>query len=192
MLNKFLVAACLFLLPGCLSTIDATHLQTPTSVPEDPEYNKIYSESSQQFDFIDKFVTRYKISITQLNTNFRQAMAARHEKVFFEPQPQLTDASQKTAFFVTIYSSNIKLSDLSDERLWSIQLRTGSSVLKPNAIKSLTPKERWQVFFPNITQWSTEYLLLFDQAPPANQPDAVNATSELILASPDGSITTRW
>lgn len=192
MFKKFLFASCLSLLPGCLSTIDATNLQTPTPVPEDVGYNKIYQESSQKFDFIDKFETKYKLNITQLNANFRQAIATRYEQVFLEPQPLLTEASTKTAYFVTIYSSNNKLADLTDERLWSIQLRSGSSVLKPSAIKRIEPKERWQLFFPDISSWSSEYLLLFDQAPPMNQPDAVNAVSELILASPEGSISTRW
>ncbi len=192
MLKKFLIASCLLILPGCLSTIDATQLQTPTPVPDDSDYNKFYLESTQRFDFVDKFVTKYKVSITSLSSNFRQAMAKRHEKVFLEPQPMLTDASQKTAFFVTLYSSNIKLEELADDRIWAIQLRTGSSVLKPSAIKPLLPKERWQVFFPEITNWSAEYLIIFDQTPSANQPDAVNSSSELILASPEGSITTRW
>ncbi|MBC7529939.1 MAG: hypothetical protein H7318_00060 [Oligoflexus sp.] len=192
MFKKFLVASCLSILPGCLSTIDSTNLQTPTPVPEDPAYNKIYEESSQKFDFIDRFETKYKISITQLNTNFRQAIASRYEKVFLEPQPLLTEASTKTAYFVTMYSSNNKLADLADDRLWAVQLRTGSSVLKPSVIKRIEPKERWNVFFPEINTWSAEFLLLFDQTPPANQPDAVNAVSELILASPEGSISTRW
>lgn len=192
MFKKFLVASCLSILPGCLSTIDSTNLQTPTPVPEDPAYNKIYEESSQKFDFIDRFETKYKISITQLNTNFRQAIASRYEKVFLEPQPLLTEASTKTAYFVTMYSSNNKLADLADDRLWAVQLRTGSSVLKPSVIKRIEPKERWHVFFPEINTWSAEFLLLFDQTPPANQPDAVNAVSELILASPEGSISTRW
>ena len=192
MFKKCLVASCLSILPGCLSTIDSTNLQTPTPVPEDPAYNKIYQESSQKFDFIDRFETKYKISITQLNTNFRQAIASRYEKVFLEPQPLLTEASNKTAYFVTMYSSNNRLADLADDRLWAVQLRTGSSVLKPSVIKRIEPKERWHVFFPEINTWSAEFLLLFDQTPPANQPDAVNAVSELILASPEGSISTRW
>ncbi|MBC7659090.1 MAG: hypothetical protein H7249_05215 [Chitinophagaceae bacterium] len=192
LVKKLFVASCLFLLSGCLSTIDSTHLQTPTPVPDDAAYTKIYDESSQKFDFIDKFVTKYKVHITQLNTTFRQALANRYEKVFFEPQPLLAEASQKTAYFVTIYSSDRHLEDMADQRIWSVQLRTGTSVLKPSAITRVQPKERWQVFFPDINIWSSEYLLLFDQAPAANQPDALNAVSELILASPTGSITTRW
>lgn len=192
MFKIILVASCLFILPGCLSTIDSTNLQTPLPVSEDPAYHKIYLESSQKFDFVDKFETKYKISITQLNSNFRQALGLRYEKVFLEPQPLLSETSSKSAYFVTIYSSNNRLSDLTDARLWSVQLRTGSSVLKPSSIKHVEPKERWQVFFPEINSWSSEYLLLFDQTPPTNQPDAVNAVSELVLASPDGSISTRW
>jgi hypothetical protein len=191
--KKFLVASCfLTTMTGCLSTIDSTNLQSTTPVPEDPAYNKIYQESSQKFDFIDKFETKYKITVSQLNPALRQAIAVRHEKVFLEPQPLLTEASQKTAFFITVYTANGKLADLADDRLWSVQLRTGSSVLKPSSIKRIAPKERWSVFFPDINTWSTEYLVLFDQTAPANQPDAVNVVSELILASPEGNITTRW
>lgn len=177
---------------ACLSTIDSTAMQTPTPVDQDPAYQKIYQESSQDFEFIDKFVTKYKFHITQLNTNFRQALATRHEQIFLEPQPLLTEVSQKTAFFVSIYSRNGRLNDLRDERLWAIQLRSGSSVLKPSAIQTIAPKERWVVFFPEISSWSEEYLVIFDQALPTNQPDAVNALSEFIMASPEGSITSRW
>lgn len=190
------VLGCLFLgaalLTGCLSTVDSTTLSSPTPVREDAAYAKIYRESSQDFEFVDKFVTKYKIHITQLNANFRQALATRHEKIFLEPQPLLTEASQKTAYFVSIYSQNSRLHDLKNDRLWSIQLRTGSSVLKPSSIQTIEPKERWIAFFPEITTWSSEFLVLFDQAPPLNQPDSVNAVSEFILASPEGSITSRW
>lgn len=179
-------------LTGCLSTVDSTTLSTPTPVRDDPDYYKIYQESSQDFEFIQKFVTKFQLHITQLNANFRQALATRHEKIFMEPQPLLTEASQKTAYFVSIYSQNSRLLDLKNDRLWSIQLRTGSSVLKPSSIQTIEPKDRWIVFFPEISAWSSEYLILFDQAPPMNQPDAVNAVSEFILASPEGAITSRW
>ncbi len=182
----------LFLLTGCLSTIDSTHLQTPTPVPDDSDYYQSYTQASQQFDFIDHFETKYKVHITQLTPAFRTALAKRHEQIFLEPQPLLTEASQKTAFFVTLYSRDHNLADIADERLWTVQLRTGTSVLKPSLIKPIKPKERWAPFFPDINVWSSEYLVLFDRAPAANQPDAVNAVSEFILASPDGSITTRW
>jgi hypothetical protein len=191
--SKFSALAILSLtFTGCLSTIDSTSLQTPTPVPQDEAYNKLYRESSQDFEFVDKFVTKYRLHITQLNANFRQALATRHEQIFLEPQPMLTEASQKTAYFVSIYSQNSRLADIRDERLWSIQLRTGTSVLKPSAIQTIQPKERWSAFFPEITTWSSEYLVIFDQAPPQNQPDAVNAVSEFIMASPEGSITSKW
>ena len=190
--KKFLITLGFLSLQACLSTIDSTHLQTPTPVPEDTAYFKIYTESSQQFDFIDKFETKFKIHITQLTPAFRRALAKRHEQIFLEPQPLLTEASQKLAFFVTIYSKDHNLTDISDERLWTLQLRTGSSILKPSLIKPLAPKERWVSFFPDINVWSTEYLILFDVAPAVNQPDALTAVSEFILASPEGSITSRW
>ena len=185
----FLSLSCL---PACLSTIDSHKLQSTIPVPRDETYNKVYQESSQQFDFVQNFETKYKVTVSHLTPNLRQAIAARYERIFQEPQPLLTEASQKTAFFVTLYAKNRELTDLTDERLWSLQLRTGTTVLKPSIIKPVKPKDRWQIFFPDINIWSNEYLVIFDQQPSSAQPDSVSAESEFILASPEGSITTRW
>lgn len=179
-------------LPACLSTIDSTTLQIPRPVADDEAYNKAYADSTVRYDVIHHFETKYKINITQLNANFREALAKRHEDIFHEPQPVLTEASQQTAFFVSIYSQNRALADINDPRLWTVQLKVGNTMLKPSLIKTLSPKERWAAFFPEISLWSSEYLVLFDQQPPANQPDSTNFSMEFILSSPNGSVSSRW
>lgn len=192
MLKNLILWSSFLFLPACLSTIDSTKLQIPSPVADDEAYNKAYGDATVRYDVVHHFETKYKISITYLNDNFRQALATRHENIFHEPQPVLTEASQKTGFFVSIYSQDRALSDLSDPRLWTVQLKVGNSILKPATIKTLSPKERWAAFFPEISLWSNEYVILFDQAPPSNQPDSTSFSMELVLSSPTGSISSRW
>jgi hypothetical protein len=118
---------------------------------------------------------------------FQEALTQRYAHIWNEPQPLINEPAEKTAFFVTLYTANQELGNIADADVWNIQLQVSGQTLKPSAIKKLKPKERWQPFFPEINQWSREFLILFDR-----QPESSADPMRLILSSPDGSVRAEW
>ena len=121
---KYVVAFFLCLnifLPGCIHSSD-DDVVIHEAPGEDEPYDDIYEESTSQFDVIRDFETRYKIHSTMLSRRFLAAFSNRYNKLFNEPQPVLEEASQKTSFFVSLYTANRELLDLSDDQTWNIQL----------------------------------------------------------------------
>lgn len=175
-----------FLLTACLSSPEP-EVSYPLEAHEDKPYFKVYEASSVQYDVIHNFETKYKTHITRVTPAFQEALTQRYAHIWNEPQPLMQEASQKTAFFVTIYTANSELQNVADTDVWNIQLQVSGQTLKPSAIKKLKPKERWQPFFPEINLWSLEFLILFDR-----QPDNGTDPMELVMSSPDGSVRAKW
>jgi hypothetical protein len=180
------LVAFLFLLTACISSPEP-EVSYPLKARDDKPYFKAYEAASVQYDVIHNFETKFKVHITRVTPDFQQALTQRYAHIWNEPQPLMQEAAQKTAFFVTIYTANPELQDVTDADVWNIQLQLNGQTLKPSAIKKLKPKERWEPFFPEINLWSLEFLLLFDR-----QPDNGTDPMELILSSPDGSVRANW
>ncbi len=177
---------CLFLVTGCLSSL-GPEIRYPLEASDDKPYFQIYQAASITYDVVHNFETKFTAHVTRVTPPFRQAIAERYQHIWNEPQPLIVDASQKTAFFVTLYTANRELENVANTDLWNIQLMIDGQTLKPSAVKKLKPKERWQPFFPEITQWSLEFLLLFDR-----DPGTGTEPLQLVLSSPDGSVRAVW
>lgn len=176
----------LLLLTACLSSPEP-EVSYPLEAHEDKPYFEIYQASSVQYDVIHNFETKFKAHITRVTPAFQQALAQRYEHIWREPQVLVRDAAQKSAFFVTLYTANRELEDVANTDVWNIQLQVNGQSLKPSSIRKLRPKERWQPFFPEINQWSLEFLLLFDY-PSGSGIEPV----KLLLSSPDGSVEAKF
>lgn len=173
-----------FLLSACLTSPDP-EASYPLAAQDDKPYFAAYQQVSKRVDVINNFETKFTVDASHLTTAFRQAMATRYEHIFKDKEPALAEAASKTGIFVSVYTSNRELSELSRRDLWTIFLEGNGQKIAPTTIQRLSPKERWAPFFPAISPWSQDYLLLFD-VPPA----AGDAPSSLVLsmASPDGSV----
>lgn len=174
------------LLTGCLSSPEP-EVSYPLEAHEDKPYFSVYEASSHNYDVIHNFETKFQAHITRVTPAFREALMQRYQHIWNEQHPLFAEAADKTAFFVTIYTANRELQNVADADVWNIQLQIDGQTLKPSAIKKLKPKERWQPFFPEINQWSLEFLLLFDRAPGSGQ-----EPMKLILSSPDGAVRAEW
>jgi hypothetical protein len=148
-------------LTGCVQTMsESVDLnQTPS---DDKRYLKAYDQASRDAKVTVNFETRYTLDATYLSPDFRSEFSKRYEQLFDAPQPFLEEASNKVGFFVSLFSPERVGYDLTDELLWTIQLKTTERVHKPIMIKKLDQKARWKPFFPHVHNWSTEYLILFD------------------------------
>ena len=185
-MNTRFIILSMLVLSGCLSSPES-QVSYPLEAHDDKPYFQAYEAASIQYDVIHNFETKFLAHMTRVTPSFRQALAQRYQHIWNEPQPLIAEASEKTAFFVTLYTANRELQNISNTDLWNIQLLIDGQTLKPSAIKKLKPKERWQPFFPEINPWSLEFLILFDRNP-GNGTEPL----KLILSSPDGSVRAEW
>ena len=146
---------------SCISSTDPEIVLNP-NLYEDTEYSVVYEQATTSLEMIDNFETKFIIQVTALSPKFRQAFSDRYKTLYSETQPVLTEASNKSAFFVSLFAANEDLLDLSDETLWNIQPLKSSGIKKPIRVKKISNKSRWTPFFDGISPWTKEFLVLFN------------------------------
>lgn len=186
----FCVSLLTILLGSCISSLEKEVSVNP-SVDQDKEYHEVYKMASSDFEIISNFETHYTLNATILSNAFLSAFAKRYQRLFNEKQPILEEASDKAGFYISLYTANGELNDLTDPSIWNIQMKIADKIEKPFLIKELGPKERWQPFFPSITPWSKEYLILF-KSPSINTSTkelVKNSARKLIFSCSEGKVT---
>lgn len=181
------------LLSQCVTSGEEGVTINPT-VYEDDAYEDVYKKNTAQYKVITNFENRYEVYTTYLSQEFRNALGARYQRLFDERQPILEETGNKLGFFVSLYTMNKDVNDLTDQDLWNVILEENGQAKKPVVIKKLSKKERWAPFFPYITPWSKEYLILFE-IPASGVPseDFVKQSKiRLIFTNADGKVAIRW
>jgi hypothetical protein len=178
---------------GCVTGSDVEVKTSPT-VTEDRDYLPVYERFTKHAKVIINLEKRYEVTATLLSPEMRGALATRYERIFKVPQPVLDDASNKTGFFVSLFSPDSRGFDLEDEVLWTVLLESEGGKRKPTLVKRIDEKERWQTFFPSILKWTKEYLVIFDQAvPEVADPSLVKQEQvKLIFANADATVSLGW
>ncbi len=178
------------LLCSCVSS-PGPDARLPLYPSEDSAYWPHYETASRQIEVVKNFETRHQIVASYLTPDFRAAIAERYRSIFNDQKPVFEAATDSTGFFVSVYSANRNLEDLSNSELWNITLQVKEGTLRPTRIQRLVPKELWSAFFPTISPWSQEYLILFKlpvMAPESGSPQGLT----LNLSAPDGSAHASW
>lgn len=199
--------------PGC------HHAETPVEVvlhgdiSDDEPYSRALSTATREASVYGDFETKVLIKATFLSPEFRNAFNIRYEKMMHENQFSLSAADRKAGFFISVFTPDGGGLDLNNRKLWALSLKTLSGQqYHPSMVQKLTNKKRWISFFPWLTKWSEEYLVLFDTEhaaadaaadapdPEPSSSDAEDASSEvsapweieLSLANSDARISLRW
>lgn len=179
---------------SCLSSIEPD-IQLNPSPKEDGVYHQVLEKVTKSRVIFRNFENRYEITATYLSPEFRSAFAERLTRVFREAPMQLEEASDKAGFFVSISAPNDERIDLTNPHHWSIFLASANgSPIKPVLVKRLDDKERWRAFFDHVTDWTREYLIIFD-APSVNasSKDLVAKTPiNLMFANADAQLSLNW
>lgn len=187
-----LITALSWLSAGCVSSVQP-EVSLAEDIDEDSDYAPAFKDHTRDFEIIKNFETRYILHATRLTPQFLKAMSDRYQRLYNESQPTLEEAAGKTGFFVVLYTANHEMTDLDDDRLWSVQVEHGGTVHKASAIKRLSKKERWQPFFKKITPWSHEYLVLFDIPNSSGDPQLVSRQPiKMMVSNADGRVAISW
>jgi hypothetical protein len=190
---SLLLTGLAILVSGCVSSIEsAVDINEP--VESDGAYYEAYKKYTQEAKVISNFEHRYSITATVLAPELRSALGKRYESLFKVQQSVLDDASTKSGFFVTIFSPNRAGYDIEDEVHWTILMEGGETPRRPTVVRRLDDKERWGPFFPEVNQWSKEYLVVFDESlPDLAAAELVKKNSiSLIFANADAQVKLTW
>lgn len=188
----FLIMFSVLATGGCVQTI-SKDVDLNDGPQDDSGYIKAYDLVSRDVKVVDNFETKFHLTATYLSPDFRAAFARRFEKLFDAPQPFLEEATNKAGFFVTIFSPDRDGYDLTNDQLWTIQLKTAERAHKPVLIKKLDKKHRWTPFFPAVHSWSEEFLILFDTPSVSLDEKLVNKNNlSLHFANADAKVQLKW
>ncbi len=178
---------------SCVTSIEEAVEINPTA-ESDGAYYKVYSKYTREANVFDNFENKYNLTATVLSPEMRSSMASRYERLYKVQQGILEEASSKTGFFVSIFSPERGGLDLDDEVLWTIMVKIGETPRRPALVRRLGEKERWRPFFPEVNQWSKEFLIVFDEPlPDLATDDLVRKNSiSLKIANADASVSLAW
>lgn len=182
--RSILALSCL-LLSACTSIIDQRQL-LHSQISSDRSYFEVLSKHTQKKDLVVGFSTIYSAEVTQLNSEFLNALQKRQQKLFAVASDTLSSNESEQGFFVSIYASKEDFRDLSNQDLWKLSLKdkTSNEVVSPSSIESLNNKAKWSGFFPGVNVWTKEYLIVF--------PSKNNQQLELNFYSTLGSLNFQW
>jgi hypothetical protein len=156
------ILGCAAILTSCFSG-SSSKVTVSDALRSDEVYYKSYEQHTVRGHVYEDFETKFIVNATILAQGFRKSVGDRYRRLFNIPQPFLEEASQKTGFFVTLFTPERQRGILDDGNQWSLVLEIpGQEPLRPVAIKFLSNKARWESFFEGIDTWSREYLVIFD------------------------------
>ncbi|MBM4251560.1 MAG: hypothetical protein FJ146_06280 [Deltaproteobacteria bacterium] len=185
----------LLTLPACLSSVESDVTITP-SVKDDAVYQDALKKSTRERTIYKDFETVAIVHATYLSPEFRAAFADRLNRVFKRGEVQFDEAKDRAAFFVSVEVPGIWFdrNDLADTHLWSVMMETEQGPVKPVVIKRIRDKERWRPFFSHLTEWSGEFLVIFDTPSiNANSDQMVVKTPvKLMIANAEAQLNLVW
>lgn len=180
---------------SCTSTPGGdTMVEILPTVEQDKPYEKAREEASRNTTVTRNFETKYIIDVTYLSPRFRAAFAKRAERFTKNKMQFLEDNSERSAFFVSIFAPEQRVDDLADPNYWTIQLTDGEDTIRPAFVRRLADKSRWKNFFPAVSQWSSEYMIVFDTPTRSTTANSLAAAKSLKIhmTSPEADITMTW
>ncbi len=183
----------LLCLNACTSTSPVTTSDIVVEHHEEPgldeKYNQTLHLTSKQATIYRNFETKYAVTASYFSKDFIRAFEKRAEEIALPSSPLFAQYAKQQLFFVSIFVPVASQFDLSNQQLWSLKLRQGSLQVAPLLIEALKEKTYWQGFFPFISSWSKEYLLVFPEEPAlASNP----APFELRINNAEAAVTLGW
>lgn len=178
---------------SCVSSVE-DQVRINETIADDDQYGPVYQRYSKEVNIISKFATKYRLTVTYLSDSLIGALGERYTRLYGVSEPVLSEASSKTGFFVSIFSPEDKGYDLTDSDLWKVVLTSNDEKQSPSMIKPLRAKDRWAPFFAGVSEWSREYLVIFDKKmlDPSLDEMVQKNNTKLIFSNADAIVTVQW
>lgn len=184
----------LFLLPACV-TSEANHSpvkQIAPTVMQDTAYLAAYEAASQSAEIYANFETLMQIRVTYLSAAFMKAYERRESALQLAPFRAFIDLNQKVGFLVSLFTPNDTADRFADDKYWNMSLQVGGVLYKRTLTLPQREKMRLQGFFPHISPWSREFLVLFVPEAPGATSQASSAPMRVSVHHPQAGVVLTW
>ncbi len=180
----------------CSQGVACTHNSEVTlseSIGSDSEYQEALKKTHREELVVRDLETKNILNVTKLDPSFLEAFRKRAKKVYSTDDfTMLKDIENKTAFFVSVYCDEMDRCNLSNKNLWTIQLKSPSSDVTPAIVRQMSNKGQWEQFFPGITSWSNDFLVIFDAKNAGQAEQLTDSNIELLFANAYANIRFKW
>jgi hypothetical protein len=129
---------------------------------EKTPYGAALRTYSRKASALNGFDTLYYLHATYLADPFKQEFEKRRKNILGDKDSPFMPAQGKVAVFVSVYSPTRELNDMTDPKLWTLELQTEAGTVMAKTVTKMKNKYEWQSYFPYIDSWSSEFLVVFD------------------------------
>ena len=173
-------------LSACLHRLDS-RVEALPDIGSDSRYASAYDSSTRASRVYRGFEHQFSVNATHLSTTFLQAFRTRHRLLADDHNDIFTSSKhqRQTAFLISLATPNP--TDLRDYMTWTVRLHNGNNSTDPVVIKKIHNKDKLELFFRNVTPWSSEYLLVFEP-PPHPHTDPL----QLVLGNARARVRLSW
>jgi hypothetical protein len=181
------------LIGGC-ATSDGVAIQAYPDPSDDSGYVDQFDADTRYGKIYNNFETVFIIHTTYLSPKFREAFVGRLQGLMNQEGIGFELEEGQVAFFVSVFAPDVRLQEIDDHKLWTLQLGLEDKKFSPKRVLYLSKKPRWEPFFPYIHQWSREYLVVFETAdqPITRAKMGTPTNVGLTMTSLEGRIDLAW
>lgn len=155
---------------ACTSTSDGAQSEIPVSAKSDDKYAAALEKWQREAHVFNQFQKRADATVVLMTEEFRRAYLERWKSIRGDSKSSLDEmTSGKLGLFVSIYTPEYPYISLDNAKLWSHQLQFGDKSLAPIQVRALTEKSTFEPYFPFISHWSREFLVVFETASPTGE-----------------------
>ena len=177
-----LLGGVLFSAAACTTTSQESAAMVPPTPIEDSAYAPILQKWSREAHVVEHFQKQVDINAVLFTDEMRRAYAERFARLRGNADAQLEDiGSGKLGFVVSVFSPVTDYLELDNRLLWTISARSGAQNVTTPTVRRLQSKTPFEAFFPFISRWSQDYLVIFDTSGQSGNPVLANPTSVTLL-----------
>lgn len=192
-LGKTLTVFSALIFSACTSSSERATATIPPSTSSDSAYNSVLKKWQREAQAYDEFRLQIDVKAVLFTDEFRRAFLERWQRIRGESRSSLQEmTSGKSGALVSLYTPIYEYMTLDNAKLWSFELRFGDRVFAPTLVKLVPDKVMLQPYFPFVSNWSREYLVIFDTAAPGGESLVLPDSVTLALRSALSNIEFKW
>lgn len=137
---------------------------TPSLPMDDAKYQPVLGKWRKVVSNYKDLELNFKASAILISPEMEEAYKERLIEVHgtkAKVDHNIVSDNDKIVIVIDVFAKPDTFLDISDERLWNIELSMGAHSVVPYSINRYRNKEILNPFFPLSTQWSRHYVILF-------------------------------